>query len=249
MYLIYVDESGDLGEYQGENSQHFILSGLIIHEETWKDALARMKVFRQKIKSDFGLLLKTELHATELIRIKKIKEYRKIKKMDRIKILGLFMQNIPVIYSTSKVINVCLNKSDFPMETDYQILAWKRMIQRYDNYLKKQDNSRGVIISDETDEPKVRGLIRKMRVYNPFPSNFKDIQNSPTDNILEDVFTRTSEHSYFIQTVDSIAHCLYRKEYPKSSLQKHGVNRYFEYMKSLLLLEESEPSQNGVVRK
>ncbi len=110
---MYVDESGDPGPYQSNNSQHYILSGLIIHEEGWRDALSKLKEFRQFIKKTYGLLLKNEMHTVELIRIKKITEYRKIKKADRIKILELFLQNIPIIFSTSRIINICLDKKIF----------------------------------------------------------------------------------------------------------------------------------------
>lgn len=39
MYFCYVDESGDLGEYNSSNgnSNHYILSGIIIPANKWKD--------------------------------------------------------------------------------------------------------------------------------------------------------------------------------------------------------------------
>ena len=41
MHLMYVDESGDPGT-KGFASPHFILSGLIIHQDDWDKYLERL---------------------------------------------------------------------------------------------------------------------------------------------------------------------------------------------------------------
>ncbi len=88
-----------------------------------------------------------------------------------------------------------------------------------------------------------------MRVYNPVPSHFGGIYQAPTDNILEDPFARNSQHSYFIQAVDCIAHTLYRREFPKGSLKKFGVDKLFDYVEPLLLKEANKSDKDGIVRK
>ena len=56
------------------------------------------------------------------------------------------------------------------------------------------------------------------------PSHFAESPyNAPIDNIIEDALSRSSHHSYFIQTVDVVAHLLYRKEFPKGSLKKFNL--------------------------
>jgi hypothetical protein len=92
-----------------------------------------------------------------------------------------------------------------------------------------------MIVCDDSDETLIRSLLRKMRVYNPVPSWFNsDYFNKPTDNIIEDIFSRRSNLSYFVQAVDFIAHFLYRKEYPKGSLKKHRVEKAFESLETIL---------------
>ena len=88
-----------------------------------------------------------------------------------------------------------------------------------------------------------------MRVYNPIPSHFTEYYNAPTDNIIEDSFMRNSKNSYFIQTVDAIAHCLYRREKPRSSLKKYGVDTFFNYIEPILLKEASKNDDYGIVRR
>ena len=110
MHLMYVDESGDPGAFTGHNSPHFILSGIIIAQDDWLPILQKLKDFKKYCKQQYSLPISTEIHASELIRINKLDAYRSIRKTKRIHILRDFMQQLPVIFSTCKVINVCFDK-------------------------------------------------------------------------------------------------------------------------------------------
>jgi len=135
-------------------------------------------------------------------------------------------------------------------ERDIFDLAWSRLLQRYDIYLKKEAKDKGIVVVDDTDSIKLQNLQRKMRVYNPIPSHFSEgTYNAPINNILEDPFSRTSNQSYFIQTVDVIAHLLYRKEYPKGSLKKFGLEYQFSKFEPILLKKASKLDNLGIVRK
>lgn len=252
MMFMYVDESGDAGQFipnQSANSPHFILSGLIISQNDWLQYLNNLKTFRKHIKAQHGLLMREEIHASELIRISKIAAYRQIRKTQRIDILRTFTQQMPLMFPQAKVINICLTKTDFPNGTNFMELAWKRLIQRYDNFLKKAADDKGIIVADDTNSDLIRNLMRKMRIYNPMPTHYGGTYQAPTDNILEDPFTRDSKHSYFIQAVDSIAHTLYRREFPKGSLKKFGVDRFFDHLKPMLLKDANRMDKDGIVRK
>jgi hypothetical protein len=76
MHIMYVDESGDPGIHQ-YGSPFFILSGLIVSQDEWQKYLDRLKTFRKSIKPDYNLLLRAEVHASELIRINKTSSYRR----------------------------------------------------------------------------------------------------------------------------------------------------------------------------
>jgi hypothetical protein len=249
MHFMYVDESGDPGIHK-YGSPYFILSGLLFPEEDWPKYLQRLKDLRKSFKGTYGLYVREEIHAAELIRIKKIEAYRRIRKSDRITILKAYCQQIPIIFDNAKVINICLRKKDFQNAEEVQRTAWSRLIQRYDNYLKKEAKDRGIIISDDTDGVKIIRLLRKMRIYNPIPSKYNTGSfNAPTDSILEDLFQRNSHHSYFIQTADVIAHLLYRREYPKGSLKKYRLEKSFDRLEPILLKAASSSDPLGIVRK
>lgn len=250
--LMYVDESGDVGQFipnQSSNSSHFILSGLIISQEEWLSYLQNIKTFRRHIKTKYGLLLNEEIHASELIRVKKIKAYKQIRKSERLAILRLFIRQMPLMFPKAKVVNICLNKTEFSQHTNFMELAWRRLIQHYDTYLKEFVNDKGIIIADDTNSDLIRNLMREMRIYKPVLPQSIGTSQAPTDNILEDPFTRNSKHSYFIQAVDCIAQALYRKEFPKASLKKYGIDRFFEYLEPLLLRTTDEQDKYGIVRK
>jgi len=248
MQLMYVDESGDPGDHI-YSSPHFILSGLVIDQGDWMTFLDRLKTFRKHIKNTYGLNQRTEIHSSELIRVNKIEEYKKISKSGRINILRDYCTQIPTIFDTAKLINVCIDISQHAGIDIFQ-LAWQRLIQRYDTYLKRDAKDLGIVVSDDTDSVKLQQLMRKMRIYNPTPSHFSSsAYNAPADNIVEDAFGRSSHHSYFIQSVDVVAHVLYRKEYPKGSLKKYGLEKQFHKFSPILLKKASKSDPYGIVRK
>lgn len=246
MHFLYVDESGDPGIDQ-YSSKHFILSGLIVSQQHWEQCLNKLKTFRKTLRDKYGFNQRLEIHASELIRVNKMEAYKSIHKSQRINILKDFIGQIPAIFDTCKVINVCLDKEEHKDEIFR--LAWSRLIQRYDTYLKKEAKDKGIIICDDTQSIELMRLQRKMRVYNPIPSQFGGSYNAPTDFILEDPFSRDSTNSYFIQTVDVIAHLLYRKEYPKGSLKKFGLENQFDRLDPILLKKASKDDELGIVRR
>ena len=77
MYIMYVDESGDPGRHPN-SSPHFILSGLIVSQNHWDKYLLRLKAFRKSLKAQYNLNQRTEIHASELIRVDKMQEYKAI---------------------------------------------------------------------------------------------------------------------------------------------------------------------------
>lgn len=245
---MYVDESGDpgTGKY---SSPHFILSGLVVHQDEWDKYLSKLKTFRRALKEKYKLNQRSEIHASELIRVNKQEEYKQISKSNRINIIKDYCTEIPLIFDTATIINVCIRIDEHP-EKDIFELAWKRLIQRFDTFLKKGTKDKGIIVADDTQSAKLMQLQRKMRVYNPTPSHYDDkTYNAPIDNILEDTFSRASHHSYFIQTVDVVSHLLYRKEFPKGSLKKYGLEKQFQKLDSILLKQASKSDEYGIVRK
>lgn len=244
---MYVDESGDPGISQ-YSSKHYILTGIIIHQSEWTKFLSRLKILRAELKNKFGLNVRNEFHSAEIFRVNNNLAYKKIRKKDRIEMFKYYLSQIPIIFDTAKVINICLLKSSMPTTTNFQIAAWTRLLSRYDMYLKKSVKDVGIIISDETNDVILRNLLRKNRIYNPLKSKYGGTYNAPTDSIIEDISHRKSQYSYLIQTADVICHALYRMEYPKPSLKKYNVDIAFKLIDPVLLKEASPADPMGIVR-
>lgn len=247
MYILYVDESGDPGMSE-HSSLHYSLSSLIVEANNWKKYLVRLKAFRKHLKETYGLNQRTEIHASELVRVSKTKDLKKIRKSDRMRLMKECAVQIPNIFNDAKIINIYLKKEDFA-DTNIQEQAWKRLIQRFDNYMKKKGGGKGIIISDAGIGSKVTSVLRKMRIYNPISSLEGTTYNPVIENIVEDIFTHDSKDSYFIQCADLISYFLYRKEQPKGSLRKFGVEHYFNNLEPILLKVASRKDENGIVRK
>ena len=235
MYFMYVDESGDPGRYNGSNTPHFILSGLIVPEEEWAAGLARMLAFRESVKQATGLPKKVEFHSSELIRPHKLDVYKLIHKLVRVRLLKDFVGLMPAFFSRARILSVCLDKQ-LTAETNCQEIAWRRLLRGFDDFLQVQ-HQLGLVVSDDTNEPALRLLFRSMR---------KGPQ--PITAILEDVVCRQSIHSYYVQAVDAIAFCLYQQEYPKGSTRKFNLHQLFKTLDAMLLKTAAPADPQGIIR-
>jgi hypothetical protein len=66
MHLMYVDESGDSGT-NNSPTRYFVLSGLVVHELRWHETLNRLVAFRRRMRTQFGLQMREEIHAGPML--------------------------------------------------------------------------------------------------------------------------------------------------------------------------------------
>ncbi len=66
MYLLYVDEAGDPGFGPG-SSPIFLMSGIIIPAERWREVFDRYRAFRRSLLESYGVPLYAELHGHTLV--------------------------------------------------------------------------------------------------------------------------------------------------------------------------------------
>jgi hypothetical protein len=257
---MYVDESGDPGliipgtPLARQPSRHYILTGFIIPASEWRTYLAEIVDIRRYIKKHYGLLMRIELHGSEIVRPPKRSVYRAIGSMrNRIKLYEEILDLVVARMPNATIINVNLNKlhpkyASGLTTKDVQALAWSRLIQRFNTYLQRScDGDLGMIFADETNELKIRGLLRKMRVFNPVPSHFGGTYPATVDNIVEDPVMRKSHHAYFVQIADMICYSLFRKLYPKGSLRRYNVDKLFDLVGPLCLKAASPRDPQGIV--
>jgi hypothetical protein len=253
MYLMYIDESGDTG-LVGSPTQYFILSGIVIHELRWRDYFDQLVEFRKRMLKTFGLHLREEIHSSQFITSPG--NFSRIKKNDRLTILRDFANELATMTDLN-VINIIVDKQNKPANYDVFGIAWKTLLQRFENTLSRRNfrgpvntDDKGMIITDNTDDKKLTALIRQMRRYNPIPHNMNygnGYRNLMTRYIIEDPNFRDSKNSYFIQAADLTAYLLYQYIHPNAYMRKKSGKNYFRKLDPILCKVASRTDPLGVV--
>jgi len=253
MYLMYVDESGDPGANINSPTKYFILTGIIIHELSWKSFLDDFVTFRRALKQTKGLRLREEIHATALISRPGV--LIRISRNDRLDIMRQCI-NWLAARSDASVISVCVNKHKH-VNNDIFTMAWSALIQRFENTLTwknfngpQNQHDKGLILSDNTDGKKLTALIRKLRYFNIVPNmssfgggsrNLKIIQ------LVEDPFLKDSATSYFHQLCDVVAYCARQKYEPNLYMKKKGGVNFYDRLLPIIILKASPRHPLGIV--
>jgi len=251
MYLMYVDESGDPG-MKGSPSQYFVLSGLVVHELSWSTTLDAVLLFRQRMKTRFGLKLREEIHAAHFIN--NPGTLSRIKRHHRLEILRHFADEISALPDVT-IINVVVDKHGKDPAYDPFEKAWQALIQRFENTIGYRNfrgpanaDERGMIFPDGLPQKKLTGLLRKMRRHNPIPSKLSGYRNIVLRKVIEDPIYRDSQHSLLIQAADLCAFLLYQKHVPNSYMKKNAGHNYFNRLMPALCKAASPSDPNGIVR-
>lgn len=255
MDLVYLDESGDVIYTESKGTKNFVLSAFIVPEESWNEVFNVIKKFRKYLKENYDIPLYKELHARDFINGRgRPSRKRVITKFERIEITKVFFKGLAAYLSELNVytINVCVpNKIDI---NNYDI-AVDRMLNRIQRTLKER-NRQAILIFDEGKEQLVKRLYRKMRVFNPIPSQFGTWDDGAatksilTDRIIADPFFRNSSDDYFIQVVDFIAFSVLKHfEVPTAHVEKYKINELLPILEPILYKEASKYHPMGVVLK
>jgi hypothetical protein len=253
MYLMYVDESGDTG-LNGSPTRYFVLSGLVIHELRWRDCLDQLIQFRRAMRATFGLRLREEFHAAGMIN--KSKKLSRIRRNDRLAMIRHFADALAAIPALN-IINVLVDKQGKNPNYDVFDMAWKALIQRFENTLMwrnfpvpRNPDERGTLYCDHTADKKVIRLIRQMRQYNPIPNQVwigPGYRNMPLSYVVEDANFRNSAHSYFIQAVDLATFLLYQNRAPNHYMRKNSAQNYFSRLAPILCKPAAPNHPMGIV--
>lgn len=250
---MYVDESGDSGMVDTP-TRYFVLSGLVIHELSWRESLEQLIGFRKSMREHFGLRLPEEIHSAAMIN--RPGELVRIKRNDRLTIIRTFAQELAKMPDLN-IVNIVVDKADKPLDYEVFAMAWKVLMQRFENTLSLRNfpgplnqDERGLIFADHTDDKKLSQLVRQMRRYNPVPNQptfglgYRDI---PLAKLIEDPSFRDSEHSYFIQAADLAAFLLYQRLTPNSYMRKKSGHNYFKHLDPALCKVASATDPDGIV--
>lgn len=252
MYLVYVDESGDSG-LSGSPSTHFVLSALVVHETRWMQFLNDIIRFRRKIRDEYGVKLREEIHTTDLF--SRPKELFRLQKHVRLQICKKmidFQESLNYI----NLVNVVVRKEGKSDQFNVFENAWTYLIQRIHNTVHYRnfpdgynENEGAIIIPDQTNNKKLNRIVRKMRRYNPVPNmGFSGYRHLETNFIIEDPYYKDSRHSLIHQLVDVNAYFLYQMHNPNKFMKKKKADNFFKrYDKVLCKVASTKDKRFGIV--
>lgn len=255
MFLMYVDECGDSGTMP-TSSRHFILSGIVMHESYWLKVMRKISNLRKDLQSKYGLATSKELHASHMIG-RVTKEFSDIPRRKRLELFKEVL-DFEADLDEIRVINVVIDKRGIRHESSPFDLAWTRIIGLFENAINQGElpmpdaerslriNNRGMLIVDETDELKLRHLIRRMR-HGEAPSlETAESDSSPSAlrYVIEDPLHKNSKHAQAIQLSDTNAFFLKQAIEPNSTVKKHKARNYFHKLKPVLLNGQSVADEN-----
>ena len=253
MYLMYVDESGDIGLPPSSPTRYFVLSAIIIHELRWRDTISDLVKFRRHLKATKGLKIKEEIHCTNFIN--KPGPLVRIPRNDRLDIIKQCIDWLNV-QRDLRIFSVVIDKSGKQATYDVFENAWNALLMRFENTLsyknfpgpRKPDDT-GMVLSDNTDGGKLRTLIRRMRHFNMIPSRYGPAsRNLKLQYIIEDPVLRDSQFSLMHQMNDVVAYCAKQLYDPNSYVRKKGAGSFYKRLTNVSLQVVSTKNPYGIVQ-
>lgn len=170
------------------------------------------------MKGKYGFPLKEEFHTQHFLTDKK--PYRDLNLSKESK-QEMLIEIIKAICELDiQVVNVIIDKTR--IRDTYPVLenALKYNIQRIENTSKGDWNY--IVITDDGRLGPMRKTARKIRNFNPIQSKFGfDYTNKPINYLIEDIMSKDSKESYFIQVSDFISYFVnlyYKIEFAKLKL-------------------------------
>lgn len=236
MYIMYVDESGDVGKINSP-SNYFVLSAIVVHETAWWSLLDDVVNFRRGLKTGYGLKMKEEIHAAEFVtgRPKLSVTIPRNLRLDMLKQCLKWL-------NTRDDISVYSVRCDKNTTRDVFEYTWRVFIQRFENTLNyrnfptPQANDKGIIVADDTNIRKLTGLLRGMRRFNHIPSMIPGYGSRPIllRSVIEDPIFRDSANSYLHQMADIVAYFARQYYEPNRYIRQKGARTYYGFLSNVI---------------
>jgi hypothetical protein len=250
MYLCYIDESGDVGLVNSP-THFYCLTALIVHEDCWQNNFNTIKTLRAALRKEYSIKLDEELHATEIVAGQGISFKHKLDIDQRIDVFSQAIECIGKLENI-KAFSVCIRKDEL-QKRDFDVLefAWTLLstrihytINRLNGITKKRDKT--ILIPDESQDMKIRKLLRKLRVFNPIWSD-KKIDNVRLDSIIEDPLFSATKHSYFLQMCDMAAYVSVAKSVKIKKFEPYKFDQLFQMLDGILEKPVTKDNAEAIV--
>ena len=208
----YVDESGDAGL---SGSRTYSLGAVMVETPAWPDVFDDLIYFRRFLRQRFGIPVRAEIKANYLLR-----------NGGPLRSLALSEGARHAVYRAHlrlqaklglQAFGVVIDKPGLQVRQpglDPRDVAWEYLLQRLERYTTK-NVTETLLIHDEGDQLRVRGLARKARRAGTAGSAFgTGYLRRPAVRVIDDPVPRNSQQSYFLQLADLNAYAAFRHVVP-----------------------------------
>jgi Protein of unknown function (DUF3800) len=213
MHLLYVDDSGSVGNAQ---ETHFVLGGVAVFERGIYHVIKAL----DDVVAGFGLAGSPhdiELHGNEMYNGRN-KPWSSIKRPDREEMIKTALRVVSAQKSAVRLFGVAVIKGHVaPRDPVEQ--AFEEICDRFNHYLRRSNNrngdaQRGLVIMDESrHEQPLQALARHFRVSGTRWGTLRNMAEVP---LFVD-----SKASRLVQLADLVAYALWRK-------YEHQDGRFFD---------------------
>jgi len=201
VYILYMDASGDPGEYQpGKNSRYYVLCGLACQPGTVQTVAPQFEAIVATSFGTAGVKAPARLHYWELI-----KGDNPYSKIDRKK-LADDVFNL-VVRTRCDLLGVCLDKPECRRRYGGRMIppvdhALEAIAMKFQTYLETKRDL-GMIVSDREDASVERSLRELFHRFKRQGTRFKKIQD-----ILDGLYFAPSSNAPCLQLADFCAYAI-----------------------------------------
>ncbi len=211
MYLCYMDESGDPGPRS--DTPAYTVSAILVEDRAWSGVFEDLVRFRRYLNREFGLRMRDEVKATQLVNGSGPWAENPIAPDTRMRIFRAFMRLQPKTGAT-RAFAVVVSKARLETVDEIRETAWRYAFNRLEVFTRKNSTT-VMILHDVGDGPAKRRLARRMRRFEYVGQHFGyGSEPRPFAALIEDPVERQSHESYFIQLADLNSYAAYRHDFP-----------------------------------
>lgn len=223
MYVMYVDDSGS-SNYK-DKSKHYILSGVIVHEDGIKDL--KNAVNQYKLGNFTGEYIDAEIHTHDIFKSRR--KFTNITLEEKYHLLDKLYDTVNQMNITtiSVIIHKELLKKQYPKWRVFNT-AWTYLVERYDKYIEWSNSASegGIIKIDKSTDRQQSDAFKIVNELRKKGSYWQDV-----NHINKDPTFVNSAAVEGVQVADTIAYCTYRYKTHSTKFQPYWDKIYGKFRK------------------
>jgi hypothetical protein len=209
-----MDDSGDPGVDPGSPTPTFTVCCVFVKDAHWAPLFEDMIRFRRYLRANFGLRMRQEVKANELVQ--GTGPWLSLGMGDRVRkrIYRSYMRFQGTV-GTVKTFAVVVDKSRCATTAEVRETAWRHALERVETFARHKTET-VMLFPDSGEYDRFRKLARKMRRHSQVGAMIGGgtLSRPMARVLIDDPVERDSAQSYFVQLADLNAYAAYRKERP-----------------------------------